>query len=129
MRAVVTSSVGQLDKLLQKHSTMKTVVVAEVERLLYRPNINVKAQYFALCLLSQTLLDEDDVSLALKLIVIYVSFLEACVKKVTHQFRLLVFQIQLNFLSQGEVDSKLMAALLTGELSRTRSLHRVRAVH
>lgn len=85
-RAVATSAVGQLEKLLQKHSNMKTVVVAEVERLLYRPNINVKAQYYALCFLSQILLDEDDVSLAMKLIVIYVSFFKACVKKVTHDY-------------------------------------------
>jgi ribosome biogenesis protein MAK21 len=56
--------------------------VAEVERLLYRPNINTKAQYYALCFLSQILFDSDDVLLATKLIIIYVSFFKACVKKV-----------------------------------------------
>lgn len=81
-RAVATSTVGQLEKLLQKHCQMKSVVVAEVERLLYRANINTKAQYYALCFLSQILLDSEDVLLATKLIIIYVSFFKACVKKV-----------------------------------------------
>lgn len=81
-RAVATSTVGQMERLLQKHPQMKLVVVAEVERLLYRSNINTKAQYYALCFLSQILLDSDDVPLATKLIIIYVSFFKACVKNV-----------------------------------------------
>jgi len=81
-RAVATSAVAQMERLLQQHGNMKTVVVSEVERLLYRPNINTKAQYYALCFLSQILLDEEDVQLAVKLVVIYVSFFKACVKKV-----------------------------------------------
>ena len=81
-RAVATSTVGQMERLLQQHPQMKLVVVAEVERLLYRPNINTKAQYYALCFLSQILFDSDDVLLATKLIIIYVSFFKACVKKV-----------------------------------------------
>lgn len=114
-RAVATTSVGQLERLLQKHSNMKSVVVAEVERLLYRPNINVKAQYYALCFLSQILLDEDDTSLAMKLIVIYISFFKACVKKVLKLCRRNFPCFITNFtFFQGEVDSKLMAALLTG---------------
>ena len=85
-RAVATSTVGQLERLLQQHSQMKIVVVGEVERLLYRPHINTKAQYYALCFLSQILLDSDDVLLATKLIIIYVSFFKACVKKVIFLF-------------------------------------------
>ena len=81
-RAVATSSVAQLERLLQQHGNMKLVVVSEVERLLYRSNINNKAQYYALCFLSQILLDADDLELATKLIIIYVSFFKACVKKV-----------------------------------------------
>lgn len=79
---MATTAIAQLERLLQQHNNMKGVVVAEVERLLYRPNINAKAQYYALCFLSQILLDEDDAPLAVKLIVIYVSFFKACVKKV-----------------------------------------------
>ena len=81
-RVVATTSVSQLERLLQQHSNMKPVVVAEIERLLYRPNINTKAQYYALCFLSQILLDPEDIQLATKLIIIYVSFFKVCVKTV-----------------------------------------------
>ena len=81
-RAVATSTVAQLERLLQQHGNMKPTVVSEMERLLYRPNINTKAQYYGLCFLSQILLDAEDVQLANKLIIIYVSFFKACVKKV-----------------------------------------------
>jgi len=82
-RGVATTAVSQLERLLQQHGNMKQVVVSEIERLLYRSNISTKAQYYALCFLSQILLDSDDVELATKLIIIYVSFFKACVKKVT----------------------------------------------
>lgn len=81
-RAVATSTVSQLERLLQQHPNMKLVVVSEMERLLYRPNLNTKAQYYGLCFLSQILLEPEDVQLANKLIIIYVSFFKACVKKV-----------------------------------------------
>ena len=42
-RTVATSAVAQMERLLQQHGNMKTFVVFEVERLLYRPNINTKA--------------------------------------------------------------------------------------
>jgi len=87
-RGVATTAVAQMEKILEKHSNMKTVIVAEVERLLYRPNIDTKAQYYALCFLSQILLDEEDIPLATKLVIIYVSFFKACVKKVQQMLSL-----------------------------------------
>lgn len=81
-RTVATFTIKQLEKILQQHSNMKGVVVSEVERFLYRPNIATKAQYYALCFLSQILLDRDEELLANKLIIIYISFFKACVKKV-----------------------------------------------
>ena len=57
--------------------------------------MNPKAQYYGICFLSQILLDEDEFNLANKLIKIYFGFFKACVKK-------------------GDIDSKLMTALLTG---------------
>ena len=62
-RVVATSTVGQMERLFQQHPPMKLVVGTEVERLLYRSNINTKAQYYALCFLSQILLDSDKVIL------------------------------------------------------------------
>ena len=85
-RAVAASAVSQLERLLQQHGNMKSVVVSEMERLLYRPNVSTKAQYYGLCFLSQILLDAEDAQLANKLIIIYVSFFKACVKKVIAAF-------------------------------------------
>merc|ERR1712106_234354 len=70
--------------------------VGEVERLLYRQNISPKAQYYGVCFLSQILLEKHNQdNLAAKLIGIYFSFFKVSIKK-------------------GEVDTKLMKALLTG---------------
>ncbi|KAM9354642.1 CCAAT/enhancer-binding protein zeta [Pholidichthys leucotaenia] len=84
-----------LETLLHKHPNMKVVVCCEVERLLFRPNVGTKAQYYAICFLSQVMLSHDEAELAAKLIAIYFSFFHACVKK-------------------KDVESKMLSALLTG---------------
>uniref|UniRef100_A0A673B4P5 CCAAT/enhancer-binding protein zeta n=1 Tax=Sphaeramia orbicularis TaxID=375764 RepID=A0A673B4P5_9TELE len=84
-----------LEMLLHKHPNMKVVVCSEVERLMFRPNIAPKAQYYAICFLSQVLLSHDEAELAAKLIAIYFSFFRACVKK-------------------KEVESKMLSVLLSG---------------
>jgi len=94
-RAIAAKAMYQLGQLLERHSAMKHVVVSEVERLLYRPNISPKAQYYGICFLSQILLDLHGDNLAGKLIGIYFSFFKLSISK-------------------GEVDTKLMSALLTG---------------
>lgn len=70
-------------------------MVAEVERLLYRPNIKEKAQYYALCFLQEIIFRPADYKLANKLVEMYFGFFKACLKK-------------------GDVDNKMMNALLTG---------------
>ena len=59
-------------------------MVKEVERLLYRPNINPKAQYYGICFLSQLMLERNksSSSLATKLVNIYFSFFKLTIKKV-----------------------------------------------
>lgn len=95
-RAIAAKAMYQLGQLLERHPMMKHVVVSEVERLLYRPNISPKAQYYGICFLSQILLDQlQGDNLAGKLIGIYFSFFKLSISK-------------------GEVDTKLMSALLTG---------------
>lgn len=84
-----------LETLLHKHPNMKGVVCCEVERLLFRPNISPKAQYYAVCFLSQVILSHDEDGLAAKLITIYFSFFRACVKK-------------------KDIESKMLSALLAG---------------
>ncbi|KAA8582924.1 hypothetical protein FQN60_015470 [Etheostoma spectabile] len=84
-----------LESLLRKHPNMKAVVCCEVERIMFRPNISAKAQYYAVCFLSQVMLSHDEAELAAKLITIYFSFFRACVKK-------------------KDVESKMLSALLSG---------------
>ena len=57
-RSIAAKAMYLLSQLLERHSAMKWVVVGEVERLLYRPNIAAKAQYFGICFLSQILLEK-----------------------------------------------------------------------
>ncbi|XP_058879488.1 CCAAT/enhancer-binding protein zeta isoform X2 [Acipenser ruthenus] len=84
-----------LETLLHKHPNMKTVVCYEVERLLYRPNVNLKAQYYAICFLNQLVLSHEESDLASKLITIYFSFFRGLVKK-------------------KDIESKMLSALLSG---------------
>uniref|UniRef100_A0A8C3G146 CCAAT enhancer binding protein zeta n=1 Tax=Cyclopterus lumpus TaxID=8103 RepID=A0A8C3G146_CYCLU len=84
-----------LESLLHKHPNMKVVVCCEVKRLMFRPNICAKAQYYAVCFLSQVMLSHDEAELAAKLIAIYFSFFRACVKK-------------------KDVESKMLSGLLSG---------------
>ncbi|GCC22718.1 hypothetical protein chiPu_0001106, partial [Chiloscyllium punctatum] len=84
-----------LETLLHKHPNMKTVVCCEVERLLFRPNISLKAQYYAICFLNQMVLSHEESDLAGKLISIYFSFFHGYIKK-------------------AELDSKMLSALLSG---------------
>ncbi|XP_060947700.1 CCAAT/enhancer-binding protein zeta [Limanda limanda] len=84
-----------LETLLHKHPNMKGVVSCEVERLMFRPNISPKAQYYAVCFLSQVMLSHEEAELATKLITIYFSFFRACIKK-------------------KDIESKMLSALLSG---------------
>uniref|UniRef100_A0A8D0CFF2 CCAAT/enhancer-binding protein zeta n=1 Tax=Scleropages formosus TaxID=113540 RepID=A0A8D0CFF2_SCLFO len=84
-----------LETLLHKHPSMKAVVCSEVERLMFRPNISPKAQYYAVCFLNQVVLSHEEADLASRLITIYFSFFHACVKK-------------------KDVESKMLSALLSG---------------
>ncbi|XP_029281106.1 CCAAT/enhancer-binding protein zeta [Cottoperca gobio] len=84
-----------LESLLHKHPNMKAVVSCEVERLMFRPNISAKAQYYAVCFLSQVMLSHEEANLAAKLITIYFSFFRACVKK-------------------KDIESKMLSVLLSG---------------
>ncbi|XP_062980353.1 CCAAT/enhancer-binding protein zeta [Elgaria multicarinata webbii] len=92
---VATKASYLLETLLHKHPNMKGVVCNEVERLLYRSNINPKAQYYAVCFLNQIVLSHEECELANKLVTLYFCFFRSCVKK-------------------KDVESKMLSALLTG---------------
>ena len=98
-RGIAAKASYQLNKLLEVHPVMKNVVLGEVERLLYRPNVSKRAQYYGICCLSQLMLDgydDESTEIATKLIGIYFSFFK-------------LFAVK-----KGELDSKLISALLTG---------------
>ncbi|XP_039182960.1 CCAAT/enhancer-binding protein zeta isoform X1 [Crotalus tigris] len=92
---VATKASYLLEILLHKHPNMKGVVCNEVERLLYRSNINPKAQYYAVCFLNQIVLSHEESELANKLTTLYFCFFQSCIKK-------------------KDVGSKMLSALLTG---------------
>lgn len=75
-----------LTKLLQTHPNMREVVMEEVEKLLFRPNIGKRAQYYGICFLTQFCLTKDDAKLARKLILVYLSIFKACIKTVGCSF-------------------------------------------
>ncbi|KAM4043286.1 CCAAT/enhancer-binding protein zeta isoform 1-T2 [Anomaloglossus baeobatrachus] len=92
---VATKASYLLEMLLNEHPNMKVVVCLEVERLLYRPNISEKAQYYGICFMNQIIFSHDESDLANQLITVYFCFFRACIKK-------------------KEIDSKILRALLTG---------------
>ena len=57
-RKIASKAMDLLSQLLERHPVMKWVVVSEVERLLYRPNIADRAQYFGICFLNQIILEK-----------------------------------------------------------------------
>ncbi|XP_019631116.1 PREDICTED: CCAAT/enhancer-binding protein zeta-like [Branchiostoma belcheri] len=92
---IASKAAHLLGKLVTIHPNMRLVVVREVERLLYRPNVSDKAQYYSMCFLNQLVLDHDSSELANKLVTIYFSFFKVYVQK-------------------KEKDTKMLSALLTG---------------
>jgi len=94
-RKVASKAVYLTRSLVTKHPNMKLVVTKEIEKLLYRPNIAIKAQYFAVCFLNQLILTKQESELATRLISIYFSFFGA-------------------FLKKGDMEAKMLSALLTG---------------
>lgn len=92
---VGSKAVFCINKLLYEHPNMKLVVLREVEKLLFRRNVGQRTQYYAICLLTQYVLNKNDEEVAATLIEVYLAFFKACLKK-------------------GEPDSRMMAAILMG---------------
>jgi len=80
-RKVASKASYLLRELVIKHPNMKTVVIKEVERMMYRPNMSDKAQYYAICFLNQIVLSHQEKETASKLISIYFSFFKLIVSR------------------------------------------------
>lgn len=75
---------------------MKLVIVKEVERLMFRPHITPRTEYYCLCFLSEMVFTTSlDQELANFMINIYFTIFNKCIK-------------------QGEINNKTMSTLLTG---------------
>ncbi|XP_039761628.1 CCAAT/enhancer-binding protein zeta [Pararge aegeria] len=94
-QTVASKVIYHLCQLLYNHPNMKSVVLTEIEKMLFRSNISSRAQYYGICFLNQFFLGKDDNRIAENLIRIYFAFFKASIKK-------------------GEIDSRLMSAILTG---------------
>ena len=46
VRSVASKAIHLISQLLEAHSAMTPIVLEEIEQLLYRPNVNAKAQYY-----------------------------------------------------------------------------------
>lgn len=80
-RKVASKSSYLLNELVMKHPKMKLVVIKEVERMMYRPNMSDKAQYYAICFLNQIVLSHQEKETASKLISLYFSFFKVIVAR------------------------------------------------
>ncbi|KAG0218323.1 hypothetical protein BGX33_007828 [Mortierella sp. NVP41] len=71
---VSAKSSYEIQQLLRAHPGMTMIVVREVERLLMRPRVSERAQYYAIITLNQTILSARQVDVANKLIDLYFIF-------------------------------------------------------
>lgn len=100
--AVAAKASQLLLRLLTAHPNMKPVVVAEVERLVYRyrnllpsslttgpldrPNISQRAQFYGVCTLSQVMLAAAEVKLAATLLRVYFALFKIMVGRLSMEF-------------------------------------------
>ncbi|KAJ3270930.1 hypothetical protein HDV01_007327 [Terramyces sp. JEL0728] len=81
-RKIASKATYLLTQLLIKHPAMKLVVIKEVERLLFRPNVADRARYYAITFLNQIILTKSkaDVEAANHLVHLYFTIFEAIVQ-------------------------------------------------
>ncbi|TPX71380.1 hypothetical protein SpCBS45565_g01118 [Spizellomyces sp. 'palustris'] len=82
-RKLASKSAHLLSQLLTTHPAMKLVVIKEVERLLFRPNVTDRARYYAVTFLNQTVLShrEVDVAAANRLVDVYFAVFDGLGKR------------------------------------------------
>ncbi|XP_025419638.1 CCAAT/enhancer-binding protein zeta [Sipha flava] len=88
---IASKAMYTLRLVLKHRSNLSQIIFEEVRKLLFRSNINQRAQYYGICFLTQI----DTKEMAKEVIELYLSFFKACVKT-------------------GAIDSRLIGALLVG---------------
>ncbi|KAL5035406.1 hypothetical protein BDV3_005343 [Batrachochytrium dendrobatidis] len=83
-KKIASKSVHLLAQLIQNHPAMKSIVIGEIERLLFRSNIAERAQYYAVTFLNQIVLSRNkkDSDTANMLIDVYFKLFEILVHKI-----------------------------------------------
>jgi ribosome biogenesis protein MAK21 len=106
---------------------MKSIVLHEMENLLFRPNTSIHAQYYTIITMNQTILSSRDIPVANRLVEVYfmlfVKLLRAGVKETKPEPKKKVKGVkkkrgavdweELNQ-QEEEVNSKILSAVLTG---------------
>lgn len=78
-RTVSSTAAYNLSQLIQvHHPQMRSIVVREVEQMLFRPNINRQAQYYSIAFLNQVSFRHADVELARHVVRIYLDVFSRC---------------------------------------------------
>ena len=85
-RKIASKAQYLLNQLLEKNPGMKIAVVKEVERLLFRPHIKHRAQYYGLIFLNEMLFNEGDYLLAQALIGIYFTLFKVTITQAIPTF-------------------------------------------
>eukprot|EP00189_Rhodosorus_marinus_P007251 CAMPEP_0184751602 /NCGR_PEP_ID=MMETSP0315-20130426/43133_1 /TAXON_ID=101924 /ORGANISM="Rhodosorus marinus, Strain UTEX LB 2760" /LENGTH=869 /DNA_ID=CAMNT_0027230875 /DNA_START=122 /DNA_END=2731 /DNA_ORIENTATION=- len=72
-RKVATKAIYSLQKLLEKHPAMKSIVLAQVEELVFRKNVKRRTQYYAITFMNQVQFSERDIALSRSMINTYLT--------------------------------------------------------
>ena len=79
---VASRIIYDVKNYLVKCPKMKMDVLLEIERLVSRPNINERAQYYGFCCMNQFVLKRHDNEVANRLLLIYFSFFKVSLVQV-----------------------------------------------
>ena len=74
VKKIASRAIYFLQTLLSEHPTMVTVVVKEVQQLLFRPNIKLRAQAYAITFLTQIEFNSRMQDVASRLVALYFDF-------------------------------------------------------
>mmetsp|Transcript_4823 Transcript_4823/g.20733 ORF Transcript_4823/g.20733 Transcript_4823/m.20733 type:complete len:749 (-) Transcript_4823:208-2454(-) len=100
-RKVATKAIYSLQKLLEKHPAMKSIVLSQVEELVFRKNVKRRTQYYAITFMNQVQFSESDIVLSRSMINTYLTLFN----KLT---------VDADEIDLDVYESKLVASILVG---------------
>lgn len=88
-KAVASKASDLLYELVEQHPNMRVIVVKEVESVMFRKNVPLKAQLYAAHFMSRILFNKGDDELAMRLLKIYFAMFKTLVKSEGENHRLM----------------------------------------